>query len=155
MRAGALAAGTALEPGTVSPPKSREVTGWLMCRPDALDAHDQQRLACLRTQCPHLDHLADHVTSFAKMIIERTGAQELEAWLARVEADDQPELHSFAAGIRRDQDAITAGLILPYSSGSTEGNVNRLMIKRQMYGRASLLPVANASSSTSGGGADR
>lgn len=95
----------------MSPPKSREVTGWLMCRPDALDAHDQQRLACLRTQCPHLDHLADHVTSFAKMIIERTGAQELEAWLARVEADDQPELHSFAAGIRRDLDAVTAGLI--------------------------------------------
>ena len=91
MRAGALAAGTALKPGTVSPPKSREVTGWLMRRPDALDAHDQQRLACLRTQCPRLDHLADHVTSFAKMITERTGAQELEAWLARVEADDQPE----------------------------------------------------------------
>src|SRR5512140_2624493 len=81
LRAGAMAAGTTPEPGTVSPPKIRDVTGWLMRHPDALDTHGQQRLACLRTQCPHLDHLADHVTSFAKMITERTGAQELEAWL--------------------------------------------------------------------------
>ena len=56
------------------------------------------------------------MTSFAKMITERPGAQELEAWLAPVEADDQPELHSFAAGIRRDQNAVTAGLALPYSN---------------------------------------
>ena len=71
------------------------------------------------------------------MMTRRTGDQELENWLAAVEADDQPQLHSFAAGIRRDQDAVTAGLTHPHSSGSTEGNVNRnKMIKRQMYGRA-------------------
>jgi len=35
--------------------------------------------------------------------------------------------------------AVTAGLSLPYSSGATEGNVNRLKaIKRQIYGRATL-----------------
>jgi transposase len=33
-----------------------------------------------------------------------------------VEADDQPELHFFAAGIRRDQVTVTAGLTLPYSN---------------------------------------
>ncbi len=49
------------------------------------------------------------------------------------------ELHTFAAGIRQDLAAVTAGLSLPYSSGTTEGNVNRLKaLKRQMYGRASL-----------------
>jgi hypothetical protein len=36
-----MAAGTAPEPGTVSPPKIREVTGWLMRHPDALDTYDQ------------------------------------------------------------------------------------------------------------------
>jgi transposase len=75
------------------------------------------------------------VTSFAEMMTDRTGKQELPGWLAAVEADDQPHLHSFAAGIRRDQDAVTAGLTLPYSSGA----VNRIkMFKRQMYGRASF-----------------
>ncbi len=54
----------------------------------------------------------------------RQGLLALEDWLTRVEADDQPELHSFATGIRRDQQAVTAGLALPYSSAAMEGNVN-------------------------------
>jgi transposase len=34
---------------------------------------------------------------------------------------------------------VTAGLTLPFNSGSAEGSVNRLkMLKRQMYGRARL-----------------
>jgi len=33
-----------------------------------------------------------------------------------------PNLHSFAAGSRRDLQAVTAGLTLPYSSGAVEGN---------------------------------
>jgi transposase len=73
------------------------------------------------------------------MMTKRTGEQELAGWLERTEADDQPELHTFATGIRQDLAAVIAGLTLPYSSGSTEGNVNRIKaIKRQMYGRASL-----------------
>jgi transposase len=67
----------------------------------------------------------------------RQGLLALEDWLTRVEADDQPELHSFANGIRRDQQAVSAGLALPYSSAAMEGNVNN-MIKRQMYGRAAF-----------------
>ena len=58
---------------------------------------------------------------------------------------NQPRHHSQlrAGGVarpaRHDLAAVTAGLTLPYSSGPTEGNVNRLKaIKRQMYGRASL-----------------
>jgi len=77
------------------------------------------------------------VRSFAEMMTRRRGQQELETWLTAAEADDQPELHSFANGIRRDQQAVTAGLTLPYSSAAVEGNVNRIkMLKRQMYGRA-------------------
>jgi transposase len=48
-----------------------------------------------------------------------------------------PELRSFVTGLRRDQDAVTAALTLPYSSGAVEGHVNRKMLKLQMYGRAS------------------
>jgi len=38
-----------------------------------------------------------------------------------VEADDQPELHFFAGGIRRDQDAVTAGLTLPLQQQVAQG----------------------------------
>ncbi|WP_433087495.1 hypothetical protein ACQP1P_16225 [Dactylosporangium sp. CA-052675] len=33
---------------------------------------------------------------------------------------------------------MTAGLTLPFSSGPVEGNVNRIILKRQMYGRANF-----------------
>jgi transposase len=127
---------TAITPSSL---KIGEVTSWLLRRAEDLNPRQQQLLAGLRGHCAQLDRLAEHVTSFAKMMTKRTGDQQLAGWLERVEADDQPELHTFAAGIRQDLAAVTAGLTLPCSSGPTEGNVNRLKaIKRQMYGRASL-----------------
>lgn len=65
------------------------------------------------------------------MMTLRQGTAALEGWLTRVEADNQPELHSLAAGIRRDQDAATAGLSLPYNSGAMEGNVNKIIMWNQ------------------------
>jgi transposase len=134
-----LRTGTA--PAALAPSalKIGEVTSWLLRRPDDLNPCQQQLLAGVRGHCAQLDRLAGHVTSFAKMMTKHTGEQDLAGWLERVDADDQPELHTFATGIRQDLAAVTAGLSLPYSSGPTEGNVNRVKaIKRQMYGRASL-----------------
>jgi transposase len=134
-----LRAGTAAAPTLTPPLKIGQVTSWLLHRAEDLDTGDQQMLASIRAHCAQLDRLAGHVTSFAKMMTRRTGQQELTGWLDRVDADDQPELHTFATGIRQDLSAVTAGLSLPYSSAATEGNVNRLKaIKRQMYGRATL-----------------
>jgi transposase len=132
---------TSTAPAALTPPalKIGEVTSWLLRRAEDLSPRQQQLLADVRGHCAQLDRLAEHATGFAKMMTKRTGERDLAGWLERVEADDQPELHTFAAGIRLDLAAVTAGLSLPYSSGSTEGNVNRLKaIKRQMYGRASL-----------------
>jgi transposase len=118
-------------------PKTRQITRLLLTRPDRLDAGEREQLAGIRAQCPHLDSLAGHVTAFAEMMASLTGSSSLDPWLAAVEADDQPELRSFAAGIRNDKEAVLNGLTLPYSSGRVEGTVNKIkMIKRQMYGRA-------------------
>lgn len=41
--------------------------------------------------------------------------------------------------LRRDQDAVTNGLSLPYSSGQVEGTVTKIKyLKRQMFGRANF-----------------
>jgi transposase len=134
-----LRAGTASAALPPSVLKIGEVTSWLLRRAEDLAPRQQQLLADVRGHCAQLDRLAEHVAGFAKMMTKRTGEQHLAGWLERVEADDQPELHTFATGLRQDLAAVTAGLTLPYSSGATEGNVNRLKaIKRQMYGRASL-----------------
>jgi transposase len=124
-------------PPAVPPPKTREVTRWLLTHPDRLKPADQARLDAATAQCPHLDILAAHVRSFAKIMSLRRGKAELEDWLAGAEASGLPQLRSFARGIRRDQQAVTAGLSLPYSSAAMEGNVNKIkLIKRQCYGRA-------------------
>jgi transposase len=54
-----------------------------------------------------------------------------------VEASDLPALHAFVRGLRKDLDAVVAGLSLPYSNGPIEGaNTKFKLLKRQMYGRA-------------------
>jgi transposase len=118
-------------------PKTRQITRWLLTRPDHLQPDEQAQLQAIRARCPHIDALAGHVTAFAEMMTARTGSRDLEAWLAAVEADEQAGLRSLAAGIRNDQQAVTNGLTLPWNSGRVEGTVNKIkMIKRQMYGRA-------------------
>ena len=58
----------------------------------------------------------------------------LDGWLREAEAS---ALAPFAAGLRRDEDAVRAALTEPWSNGQVEGQVNRLkVIKREMYGRA-------------------
>jgi len=125
-------------PPRPTPPTVREVTGWIMRRPEALQAEEQTRSQQVLARCPHLDATSKHVAAFAEMLTKLRG-DRLDGWIAAVEADDLPGLHSFTTGLRRDQQAVRNGLRLPYSSGAVEGNVNRIkMLKRQMYGRASF-----------------
>ena len=50
---------------------------------------------------------------------------------------ENSELRGFAAGLRQDEQAVRAALMLPWSSGQVEGQVNHLkLVKRQGYGRA-------------------
>src|SRR5260370_16674030 len=72
------------------------------------------------------------------MLRERTGDQ-LTAWLAEAQASQLQAFDSFVTGVQQDQDAVLAGLTLPWSNGPLEGNVNRLkLLKRSMYGRANF-----------------
>ena len=117
-------------------PKPNTISRWLLTHPDHLDHDEAGELAGLLERCEHLGQLAAHVRSFAAIMTNLRGA-EITGWITAVEAGDLPYLTSFAAGLRRDLDAVTAGLSLPYSSGAVEGNVNRIKtLKRGMYGRA-------------------
>ncbi|MFD9565333.1 ISL3 family transposase [Streptomyces sp. NPDC059994] len=127
---------TSPQPVTARPPSPRTVAGWILRRPDTLTETEQLQLKTVRTHCSELDALTGHVRSFATMLTERQG-ERLPDWLDAVRQDDLPSLHTLAAGIDRDRDAVIAGLTLPWSSGVVEGHVNRIkMLKRQMFGRA-------------------
>ncbi|MFF6815270.1 ISL3 family transposase [Streptomyces sp. NPDC012403] len=127
---------TSLRPVTAQPPAPRVVTRWILSRPETLTEVEQLRLKAVLANCPELDALTGHVRSFAQMLTERQG-ERLPQWLDAVRQDDLPNLHTLAAGIDRDRDAVIAGLTLPWNSGVVEGHVNRIkMLKRQMFGRA-------------------
>ncbi len=70
-------------------------------------------------------------------MVESRYQPTLPAWIDAVDASRLPGLTGFALHLRRDVDAVIAGLTLDWSSGSIEGAVNRIKkIKRQLYGRA-------------------
>ena len=75
------------------------------------------------------------VTDFTTMLRERQG-NRLDTWLEKVDAQGIAELKNFALGVKRDYEAVKAGLTLEWSNGQTEGQVHRLkLLKRSMYGR--------------------
>ncbi|MFJ8982996.1 ISL3 family transposase [Streptomyces sp. NPDC102282] len=124
---------------SAAPPRPatvRQVTGWLTRHPATLSEKDRIGLKDLLTRRPELDTAAGHVRDFGEMLTDRLGAT-LPAWIDAVEASRLPGLTGFALHLRRDLDAVIAGLTLDWSSGSVEGAVNRIKrIKRQLYGRA-------------------
>ena len=55
------------------------------------------------------------VTDFTSMLRERQG-ERLDAWLEKVEIQSIRELKNFAQGLKRDYDAVKAGLTLEWSN---------------------------------------
>jgi hypothetical protein len=55
-------------------------------------------------------------------------ADAFDGWLREAEAS---ALAPFAAGLRRDEDAVRAALTEPWSNGQVEGQVNRLKVIKQ------------------------
>lgn len=133
----------AAPPKPPAPPGKRQVTGWMLTDPARLDDGQQEQLAAILGRCPELEALAGHVTAFAKMLTHRAGDRPgagLDDWLAAARSSPgQPELRSFANGIRRDYQAVRNALTMPWSSGRVEGrNTRTKLLERQMYGRASF-----------------
>ena len=128
---------------TAPVPTARQVAILLLRRPADLTAEQQTYLAALRERDEHIATASRLVQACATMVRERQGEQ-LDAWLAEVAACEIPALRRFAAGLRRDLDAVRAGLTEPWSNGQTEGQVHRLkLLKRQMYGRAGFAVLRN------------
>ncbi|GAU71589.1 transposase [Streptomyces sp. NBRC 110611] len=90
------------------------------------------------TNCPKLADLRRHIHSFAEMMKNLHG-HLLTHWIKAAEGSGLTSLRGFAGNLRKDLDAATASLTLPYSSGMIEGHVNRIKyLKRQGYGRANF-----------------
>jgi transposase len=106
--------------------------------PEAVSPEQSRWLEELRMHCPELAAVQDLAGRFARLV--REGKEgKLGHWLEEAEGSSLSEIRTFARGVRQDEAAIRAAVILPYSNGQVEGQVNKLkLIKRSMYGRASF-----------------
>ena len=64
-------------------------------------------------------------------------ADALQTWIDQARGTGLAEMGRFCDGLSRDEKAVNAAVILPWSNGQVEGQIHRLkLVKRQMYGRA-------------------
>jgi len=117
-------------------PGPRTLTWLLLRRPSDLDEKEQALLKQLYERSSELVCARQLAQHFLRLVRERRG-RELDAWAADVRTTGPPELRGFSRNLQHDWAAVHAGLTERWSSGSVEGNVNKLKVtKRQMFGRA-------------------
>ncbi|MEE1792607.1 transposase [Streptomyces sp. BE308] len=77
------------------------------------------------------------------MLTQLQGHQ-LPAWIEAAATANLPSFQRFARHLKRDLDAVTAGLSQPWNSGVVEGHVNQI---KMLKARCSAAPASNSSAS--------
>ncbi len=117
-------------------PTSKNVAALFVRRDEKLSEEQKEYLGRL---CATDQALADArrlSQGFAAMVRNLEG-EKLDGWLDEARACEAPAMRNFATGLKKDLDAVRAGLTEEWSNGPVEGFVNKLkLVKRQGYGRA-------------------
>ena len=117
------------------PPSASQVGHWITFKEEQRLDWQKKYLTRLCEAEQEIREAYELVADFTTMVRQRQG-ERLDAWLEKVEAQGIAERKNFALGVKRDYEAVKAGLTLEWSNGQTEGQVHRLkLLKRQMYGR--------------------
>lgn len=124
-----------IQPGALEAP--RHLVWLLLKDPDSLDQEQQRSLEFIRRH-PSVETLYDLARSFVKLMKERD-FEAFDLWLKKGERCGLPDLETFTQGLQNDYEAVKTSLLLPYSNGPVEGQINRLkFVKRSMFGRGSF-----------------
>lgn len=134
------------DPSEVDVPQSRKNRAasaaprelrWLLARQkEDLDQEQQAKLERLLEASTEVQRVYALLQNFHVMMKQKRD-EMLDCWLEQADRSGIPEMKSFAYGVRRDHAAVKAAIVLPWSQGQTEGQVNKLKtLKRAMYGRA-------------------
>lgn len=127
---------TTIKSAPKRPPTASQVAHWITFKEEQRLEWQQQYLTQLCEADQEIAQAYDLIQSFTMMLRERQG-ENLDSWLEQAETQGISELKSFAQSLKRDYDAVKAGLTLSWSQGPVEGHVHRLkFLKRQMYGKA-------------------
>jgi transposase len=120
------------------PPTASQVAHWITFKDEQRLEWQKKYLSQLCEGDQEIREASELIQEFTSMLRERKG-ERFDAWLEKVEQQGISELRGFAQSLKKDYDAVKAGLTLPWSQGPVEGHVHRLkLLKRQAYGRASF-----------------
>ncbi len=120
------------------PPTASQVAHWITFKEDQRLEWQQKHLTHLCEADQEIQKANELIQEFTSMLRERKG-EGFDAWLEKIEQQGIPELCGFAQSLKKDYQAVKAGLTLSWSQGPVEGHVHRLkLLKRQAYGRASF-----------------
>jgi transposase len=123
---------------TFKAPTSRRAAWWLVKQTEDLPPEGRAFVEQLCHLCPEAREVQQMAREFPELIRERQ-PEALDRWLEAAKGSEAAELKGFAEGLIQDYEAVRAALTHEWSSGQTEGQINRLkFIKRQMYGRANF-----------------
>jgi transposase len=123
---------------TFKAPTSRRGTWWLLKQVEDLPAERQAFVRQLCHLCPEAREVKKMAAEFRGLVRERQ-PEAFDRWLETAKGSEVAEMKGFAEGLIQDREAVRAALTHEWSSGQTEGQINRLkFIKRQMYGRANF-----------------
>lgn len=119
-------------------PSPRLATWWLVLPDRRLTAEQRGFVRALLSESEPIRLARELVVEFGRVVRARDVAA-LDVWMTQATNGPLAELRDFVVGLRRDEAAVRAAVELSWSNGQTEGQVNKLkMLKRQMYGRASV-----------------
>jgi transposase len=119
-------------------PTAKNVAALFMRRDEMLN---EEQKAYLERLCASERALSDArrlTQDFAKMVRNLEG-EKLDGWLEEAAGCEASVMKKFAAGLKKDLEAVRAGLAEEWSNGPVEGFVTKLkLLKRQGYGRANF-----------------
>jgi transposase len=120
------------------PPTASQGAHWITFKEDQRLEWQKKYLTQLCEGDQEIQEANELILEFTSTLRERKG-ERFDAWLEKVEQQGISELRGFAQSLKKDYEAVKAGLTLVWSQGPVEGHVHRLkLLKRQAYGRASF-----------------
>lgn len=119
-------------------PSPRKITRLITQRDPDMTERESHMIKSLFNLEPEIKKVAKIGRQFLAIIREKR-LDLFPRWLKQVNLSENKGIKRFAKNLLKDQNAVEQAMQSCWSNGQTEGQVNRLkMMKRQMYGRASL-----------------
>ena len=116
-------------------PSARTIVRLMTIGRDTLSKAETVTVAAIEAGIPTLVEAREIIADFHVMV-RRKAVAALTPWIERARTS---LVASFASGVAKDEAAVRAAIILPWSNGQTEGQITRLkLVRRQMYGRGNI-----------------